>query len=142
MPDGLEVLLIEDDESVRHVVVEALADEGYLVREAADGRAALALLAAWQPDVILLDLMMPGLDGRAFRAEQRRLTAVADVPLVVLSASRHAPAAGVELGAAAVIAKPFDLTELIATIDRVTARARRDGAQQSPPTGAVSGAPA
>jgi DNA-binding response OmpR family regulator len=141
MADGPAVLLVEDDPGVRHVVVEALSDEGYTVREAADGRAALALLATWQPDVILLDLMMPGLDGRAFRAEQRRLAAMADVPLVVLSASRHAPAAGVELGATAVVAKPFDLTELIATVDRVAPRRRRDGAQR-PPAGAGSGSPA
>jgi CheY-like chemotaxis protein len=94
MSDAVGVLLIEDDVHVRHVVAEALADEGYAVREAADGRAALEQLATWRPDVILLDLMMPGLDGRAFRAEQRARGLAADAPLVVLSASRHVAEAG------------------------------------------------
>jgi two-component system response regulator MprA len=116
MAEPRRVLLIEDDATIRHVVAEVLADVGFAVREAADGLAALEQLAAWRPDVIVLDLMMPGLDGRAFRAEQRARGLAAEAPLVVLSASRYAVEAGAELGAAAVVAKPFDLDDLLAAI--------------------------
>jgi CheY-like chemotaxis protein len=118
MAEARRVLLVEDDAAIRHVVAEALADEGYAVREATDGRRALEHLAGWQPDLIVLDLMMPGMDGRAFRAEQRARGLAADAALVVLTAGRHAAGAGAELGAAAVVAKPFDLDDLLAAIDQ------------------------
>jgi CheY-like chemotaxis protein len=117
------VLVVEDETSVGQVVVDVLTDEGYEVRWATNGRAALALLNQWLPDAIVLDLMMPVMDGRAFRAAQRRLPGkVARVPVVVLSGMREARATAEELGAAAVIAKPFDLDDLVNTIGRVLDR--------------------
>ncbi len=59
----MRVLVVDNDESIRTVVAEALRDEGYQVAQAADGGAALALLADWPPDRILLDLLMLGMDG-------------------------------------------------------------------------------
>jgi DNA-binding response OmpR family regulator len=83
----------------------------------------LAVLRDWCPDVIVLDLMLPVLDGRAFRAEQGRLPgAAAWVPVIVLSGAREARAVAEELGAAAAITKPFDLDELVATVGRVLDR--------------------
>ncbi|HEX5503637.1 MAG TPA: response regulator [Thermomicrobiales bacterium] len=112
MADGPRVLLIEDDETIRYVVGEALADDGCVVRAARDGREALALLAEWRPDVILLDLMLPDMDGWAFRAAQRAAGRGADIPLVLCTASARAPAAAADLGAATILAKPFDLPDL------------------------------
>jgi CheY-like chemotaxis protein len=92
----------------------ALADEGYDVRAAADGRAALALLATWQPHVIVLDLMMPVLDGWGFRARQLATPGAADVPVIVLSAARDLR---VELlRPAAVVPKPFNLESFLETV--------------------------
>jgi DNA-binding response OmpR family regulator len=124
MPNGRRVLVVEDDVSIGQVIADLLADEGYQVRWAKDGRAALAVLDEWRPDVIVLDLMMPVLDGRAFRAEQRRRGgAVAQVPVIVLSGARAARAAAAELGVAAVLTKPFDLDRLVATVGRVLEQA-------------------
>ena len=120
MAKPARVLVVEDEASVGQVVVDVLADEGHEVRWATNGRDALALLDHWRPDVIVLDLMMPVMDGRAFRAAQRRLPdTVARVPVVVLSGMREARATAEELGAAAVLAKPFELEELVETVGQV-----------------------
>src|SRR5262249_12141217 len=117
------VLVVEDEASVGQVVVDVLADEGLDVRWATNGRDALEVLDEWRPDVIVLDLMMPVMDGRAFRAAQRCLPgAVAEVPVVVLSGMREARATAEELGATAVLAKPFDLDDLVDTISQVLGR--------------------
>ena len=115
------ILVVDDDPSIQGFLAEALADEGYGVRTAANGREALAVLRAWRPDLILLDLMMPEMDGWAFRAEQRLMPGVADVPVIVLSAARDLDARTRELEPAQVFSKPFDLEALLGTIERLTA---------------------
>lgn len=113
------VLVVDDDALIRDTLATALGDEGYSVRVASDGRAALDTLDGWRPDVIVLDLMMPVMDGSAFRAAQRTSRDVAHIPVIVLSAAHevHARAAG--LDAAAVFPKPFDLTELLNVVERL-----------------------
>lgn len=111
------VLLIDDDPAIRFVLSEWLTDDGYTVQMAESGDAGLAVLEGWRPDVIVLDLMMPVMDGWTFRAEQRRLQRASDVPLVVLSASRSAAGSAKELGAAVVLTKPFDLPAVQAAIE-------------------------
>ena len=92
----------------------ALADEGYAVRAAPDGRAALALLETWRPHLILLDLMMPVLDGWGFRARQLATPGAEDLPVIVLSAARDMRVEA--LRPAAVVPKPFDLELLLNTV--------------------------
>ena len=122
MPDrGRRVLVVDDDPSIQGFLAEALADEGYGVRTAANGREALAILREWRPDLILLDLMMPEMDGWAFRGEQRAMPGVADVPVIVLSATRDLDAKTRDLEPAQVFSKPFDLEALLGTIERLTA---------------------
>jgi two-component system chemotaxis response regulator CheY len=115
------VLIVEDDAVVRAVLVESLRFEGYEVRAAADGAAALAVLGQWIPNLILLDLMMPGMDGWAFRDQQRALASVREVPVVVVSASRELSRAAEALHPAAVVPKPFDLDALLATVEQCAA---------------------
>jgi CheY-like chemotaxis protein len=112
------VLLVEDDDPIREVFAEMLSLEGFAVRTAANGREALAVLHQWRPDVILLDLDMPEMDGRAFRAEQRRLPQLAAIPVVVLSAVTHA-ASVAELQVAEVLRKPCNIEALVTAIRRV-----------------------
>jgi len=116
------VLVVDDDASIQGFLAEALADEGYDVRTADNGREALAVLRVWRPDLILLDLMMPEMDGWTFRAEQRALPDAEAVPVIVLSATRELAAKAEGLAAAAVFAKPFDLDRLLSTIDGLTDR--------------------
>ena len=119
VPDEGRVLVVEDEDTIGQVVVDALADEGYEVRRARNGREALELLQGWLPRLILLDLMMPVMDGWAFRAEQRRLAGEAgSVPVIVLSGAREARARAAGLGAVEALSKPFDLNQVIAAVGR------------------------
>jgi len=72
MSSAGRVLVVDDDEAIRESIEVALTDEGYEVRCAADGAAALALIEEWNPGVILLDMKMPGSDGWTFAAAYRR----------------------------------------------------------------------
>lgn len=111
------VLVVEDDDGIAGVLVDLLADEGYDVRRAADGRAGLALLEAWPPDLVLLDLMMPVLDGQGFRRAQLGLGGrLAEIPVVLLTGAREGAARGEQLGAAASIVKPFELDVVTETV--------------------------
>jgi CheY-like chemotaxis protein len=111
------VLVVDDDAAIRHVVGELLVDEGYAVREASNGEEALAQLAEWVPDVIVLDLMMPVMNGWSFRREPFDRSIAVAVPVVVLSASRRAEATAAEPRAVAIMTKPFDAGALVATVE-------------------------
>ncbi len=113
--DGKRVLVVDDDSSIRELLHAALLEEGYEVVPATDGQDALSIIERWKPDVIVLDLMMPVMDGWTFA---RRLRERYDIPIVALSAvtdlARHAKG----LGARDVIAKPFDLDSLLPKVAR------------------------
>ncbi len=116
------MLVVEDEAGIRDALAAALVDEGYEVRAAGDGRAALAVLQRWLPHVIVLDLMMPVMDGWAFRAEQRRLDATRHIPVIVLSGARDVPASTRQLGVAAAIPKPFDLDTVLDRVGELASR--------------------
>lgn len=106
------VLLVEDDEDIRSVVGDLLRDEGYSVALAEHGRAAVTLLErGLKPSVILLDLMMPLMNGWEFYEHHQSTPALACLPLIVLTASDHR-----KLGDARVLKKPVDLAELLAAV--------------------------
>jgi DNA-binding response OmpR family regulator len=110
------VLVVEDDDLLREALAEVLADDGHDVRTAANGADALAQLESWEPQLIVLDLMMPIMDGFAFRAEQLRRDLRVDVPVLVLSAVRDLDAAATRIDAAACLSKPFRLEEVLASV--------------------------
>jgi CheY-like chemotaxis protein len=83
-----DVLVVDDEESVRRLIVETLSSEGYSLREAADGHAALAAIRAQPPDAVLLDLLMPGLDGFGVLEQLRQDPELLDLPVVVLTGKR------------------------------------------------------
>lgn len=110
------VMVVEDDEGIRDALCDLLAAEGFEVVPAVNGADALQRLRNGpRPDVILLDLMMPVMDGWAFRAEQRRDPAIADVPVVVITASRNADVASLE--PRAFLRKPIDFDDLLKAIE-------------------------
>ena len=110
------ILVVDDDADIRDAIGEILSAEGFEVCQAADGLEGLRRAHDERPDVILLDLSMPGMDGFAFRAAQRTDPALAAIPVVVISASEPEQAHGI--GAAAYLHKPFDLRVLLAAVDR------------------------
>jgi CheY-like chemotaxis protein len=114
-PSGCSVLIVEDDPELRHMMVQMLALEGFEPESAGDGLEALQMLRAPgpHPHVIVLDMMMPRMDGWEFCREQRRDPRLAHIPVVVLSA---APREWLQIPAAAVLSKPFDYDRLLAAI--------------------------
>lgn len=114
------LLVVEDDADVREAMSDVLRDAGYQVRPAPDGDAAMeALRGGLRPAAILLDLMMPGMNGYEFRARQRADPAIADIPVIVLSAMRGADAAATMLCAAACVMKPARVDDLLDAVSRV-----------------------
>ena len=119
------VLIVEDDPDVRDALSEDLADHGAEVIEARDGAEALDRMREHHPDVVVLDLLMPTMDGWQFRIEQRRDPELARVPVVAMSASGTAAARAVD--ADVYLAKPFRADTLLQAIEDVlTARAHRE----------------
>jgi CheY-like chemotaxis protein len=113
------VLVVEDDEAIRESLVEFLEDHGYHPMEAHHGQEALQLLAgaAERPGLIVLDLMMPIMDGHAFREEQLRDPELSKIPVVVISAYRDVDDRAVALNLPH-IKKPLDMRELLRMVER------------------------
>ena len=112
------VMVVEDDETIRDSLLEYLADKGYHTKGAADGKQALDELAAdpVAPCLIVLDLMMPVMDGWAFRAEQLRDPQLAQIPVVVISAVRDVAKQTKDLGLIGCLKKPIDLKKLLTLV--------------------------
>ena len=111
------ILVVEDDEGLRATLAEVLADDGHEVRVARDGKEALATLNGWLPELIVLDLMMPRMDGFAFREAQRELTGGQTTKVLLLSAATGVATAAETLEADAWLVKPFGLHEVLASVD-------------------------
>jgi len=115
------ILVVEDDAAIRGLVSEVLRDDGYQVWEATNGVEALESLRQARPDLIVLDLMMPVMDGWTFVEECRRKEWCGEVPIVVTSASHDLPRTADQLRALGVrtcLAKPFDVDGLLALVER------------------------
>lgn len=111
---GEYVLVVDDDPSIRTLVTRLLEDESYETRAAEDGRAALAIVEERTPELVLLDMRMPVMDGWEFARRLRESRG--DVPVVVMTAARDAALWAHEIGARGHISKPFDLDDLIRVV--------------------------
>ncbi len=120
---GTRILTVEDDERIRTAVKLALEDEGWQVLEADNGEDALALFRREPADVVLIDIMLPGIDGFEVCRSLRRQS---DVPIVMVTArdDTHDVVAGLEAGADDYLTKPFAPKELSARIRALLRRAR------------------
>ena len=115
MPD-VRVLIVDDEPDIRATVSAMLEIEGYGVAEAANGADALAVVETSPPDVILLDMRMPVLDGWGFAAELRKRNHA--IPIVVMTAARDAARWAGEVAATAFVSKPFGYDDLIAAVEQ------------------------
>ena len=117
---GKTVLVVEDDADVREAIAEVLSDCEYKPLHASNGAEALQRLRAAEvrPCVILLDVMMPTMDGWQFRAAQKSDPSVSDIPVVVLSAHANGSEAAAKMDAAAYLAKPVSLERLVTVVER------------------------
>jgi len=111
------VLVVEDDETLRETIADVMTDDGHDVRLAADGHEALERLAGWDADVVILDLMMPRMDAYEFRERHLQTAAGRATRVLIVSAATDIEAAAERLGAAAWLAKPFTLDEMVDTVN-------------------------
>ena len=111
------VLIIEDDDEIRACMAEALSYDGYTVAEASNGLEGLREALSHRPDLIILDLMMPTMNGWQFRAAQKKDPAIAEIPVIVISAVA-VESAGTMADVAARFAKPFDFATLLAAVEQ------------------------
>jgi CheY-like chemotaxis protein len=128
MPEARHIMVVEDDFAIRETVAEVLSAEGFRVTCATNGAEAMLRLdeAADRgdaPSLILLDLMMPVMDGWEFRLAQRRDPRLAGIPVIVLSAGAGMESKLSHLAPAAFLPKPFELDHLLHTVERLLARA-------------------
>jgi CheY-like chemotaxis protein len=113
------VLIVEDDEDMRHILTQLLEFHGWTTYEASDGAEGLEALKKHRPSLILLDLAMPRMDGIEFRARQRALAdkRLASVPVVVVSANADAPHYKASLNAAEVLVKPVEADRVVKAVE-------------------------
>jgi len=125
MDEPARILIVDDEKTIREVVGRYLNNEGFAVFEAADGYQALDLLEKEEPDLMILDLMLPGIDGlsltRQIRQDRR-------IPIIMLTAKREPSdrIRGLDLGADDYIAKPFSPQEVVSRVRAVLRRASGD----------------
>jgi chemosensory pili system protein ChpA (sensor histidine kinase/response regulator) len=120
MIDGGWILVVDDDESVQEIVSLVLSQRGWTVRVAGDGLIALEQLrSSTPPKVILLDIRMPRLNGLELMRALKADAALSSIPVVVLSGDSAAAEASMALGARVYLRKPFDLEELISSVENL-----------------------
>lgn len=113
------ILIVDDDPGIRNMLTELLEDEGYTVTSATNGQEAITFLQSniHPPCVILLDLMMPVMNGWQFRSIQQQDPNLASIPIVVLSAVDNIQKEAAKIGANALIAKPVNIDNLLETVE-------------------------
>jgi CheY-like chemotaxis protein len=112
------LLVVDDDTDLREALEEVLRDAGFTVLGACNGREALEVLACARPlpGLVLLDMMMPVLDGLGFAQEMQAVPEWKDIPIVIFSASASNAAMAEEVGASAYLRKPVDVEVLVETV--------------------------
>jgi CheY-like chemotaxis protein len=120
MSEQRPILVVDDDADIRGTIADILGEAGYAVKSAANGREALELIQSRSPApaLILLDLMMPELDGWGFMAALRRIRELPEIPVVLFSAHADVGAAASSLDVAGFVKKPIRLDELLAAVER------------------------
>ena len=129
MANKIHILLVDDEASLREPLADYLIKQGYKVQQASDASVARSLLNAYDFDILLLDIMMPGEDGLSLC---RYVTDKTEIPVIFISAKTEETERiiGLELGADDYITKPFSPRELVARIKVILRRAEKSGAGQ------------
>ena len=129
-----KVLIVDDEQNILELLEYNLKKEGYDVLRAETGEAAVALLEKQRPDIVLLDQMLPGLDGLGVLKKIRAIDALADVPVIMVTARAEEvdKIIGLELGADDYVTKPFSVRELCARVKAHIRRSARFEAQSAP----------
>ncbi|MFL5801738.1 MAG: response regulator [Roseiflexaceae bacterium] len=131
MQQATKVLVVDDDRPIVDFIMEVLHDEGYAVRGAFDAVSALAAIEAEAPDIVLLDLLMPGASGtELFRTLVEH--ELATIPIILMTADNHAVEALIAQGVKFILLKPFDLDTLLDCVQRALNAPQETQEQGSP----------
>jgi len=122
VPEPDRILVVDDDPDIAETVQMILESRGYEVALAANGREALDVIAKQRPDAILLDMLMPVMDGWQFAAELRRRYPHDRPPLIAMTAAEHARARALEIAADGWVNKPFEARTLVDAVAEAIAR--------------------
>jgi two-component system alkaline phosphatase synthesis response regulator PhoP len=133
MPMARKILIVEDDRDVVELLKYNLEKEGFRVGYATDGNTALTHVRRFVPDLLILDLMLPGLDGLEICRQMRQIDQFASLPILMLTARAEEAdrVVGLEIGADDYVTKPFSVRELIARVRSLLRRREAAGAQRS-----------
>jgi DNA-binding response OmpR family regulator len=122
------ILIVDDEASVADLIEAVLVSEGYTVAIARDGVQGILLARDWKPDLVLMDVMLPGVDGTTAIRRLKSDPETAELPIVAMSAGRTIRRQSNELSDAdAALAKPFDIEALLAQIEFLLSRRRAEG---------------
>ena len=121
---GSRILVVEDQQDVAELIQVVLRGEGHTVAIAKDGAQGLMLSRDWDPDLILMDIMLPGVDGGTLISRLRQEPETASLPIIAMSASRTLRDRSEELEADALLSKPFDVDALLVQVQFLLARGR------------------
>jgi DNA-binding response OmpR family regulator len=125
---GQRILIVDDEASVADLIEAVLVSEGYTVAIARDGIQGILLARDWKPDLVLMDVMLPGIDGTTAIRRLKSDPETSDLPIVAMSAGRTIRRQSNELSDAdAALAKPFDIEALLAQIEFLLSRRRAEG---------------
>lgn len=132
MSDKTKILVVDDDNNIAELISLYLMKECYETEIAPDGETAVARVAEFKPDLVLLDIMLPGIDGYEV---VRRVRKTSEVPIIMLSAKGETfdKVLGLELGADDYMVKPFDSKEMVARVKAVLRRHKHDAAPEPEP---------
>lgn len=124
---------VEDDASIRDIEVYALRSVGFEARGFSDGAAFWDALRAERPELVVLDVMLPGIDGIELLSRMRASDALRDIPVIMATAkgTEYDKIHGLDLGADYYLAKPFGVMELVSCVKAVLRRCRRDDAERA-----------
>jgi DNA-binding response OmpR family regulator len=113
---SIDVLIVEDDRDMRELIEQLMLFEGYAVGSASDGGEALECMRRRRVRLVLLDLMLPAVNGFAFRRAQLSDERLADIPVVIISGTGNLHVAAADLGVRDYLVKPLDFDKLLATV--------------------------
>jgi CheY-like chemotaxis protein len=116
------ILVVDDDSAILDLIAQVLVDEGYQVLTCGSGHTAVELAREWFPRLILLDLMMPEMNGWQVVAALKASPQTRAIPVMILSARRDVAETADHLGVTAFLEKPFDLDELLSHVHRILSR--------------------
>ncbi|MCW5851467.1 MAG: response regulator transcription factor [Anaerolineae bacterium] len=115
---GKRILVVDDDPSIAEAISLTLEDEGYTVQTLHDGKKVWDKVDLWTPDVIILDILMSGYDGREIARRLKEHQATRQIPIVISSAHPHGASMAQEAGADEFLPKPFDISRLLDVVAR------------------------